>query len=176
MSHNINCYRFFETSHRIDFTTLKPRWKVVATSTSQSVTIPAGYRKYRVSFSFDRPANTWGCLRVSEKSGDAWIYIQGVGSGNWVQAERTTGSGDKSVIDLARVNISAGLSVYHLDLFRSTKTSGGFQAVYEATCAGTLTYVSGKSAFSVSNGSANMTFSTVDAGSNYAWVVEAFDE
>ena len=80
------------------------------------------------------------------------------------------------MVDLARDNIGAGLSVYHLDLFKSTKTSPGFQAVYQATSAGTLTYVSGKSAFSVSNGSASMTFSTADAGSNYAWVVEAFDE
>lgn len=164
------------TSAKIDFTTLKPRWKTVATSTSRTVTVPAGYRKYRISFMFIKPVNTWGCLSLSEKTGDAYIYIQGVNNGGWVQAERSTGNSDKAVFDLSRVNVASGRAAYSISVFRDTKTATGFQAVYQATCESSLTYVSGKAAFSISNGSANMTFSTVDAGSSYSWVVEAFDE
>lgn len=164
------------TSAKIDFTTLKPRWKTVATSTSRTVTVPAGYRKYRINLMFTKPNNTWGCLSVAEKTSTAYIYIQGVHNGQWVQAERTTESSDKAIIDLARVNTVSGRSAYSVTLFRETKTSTGFQGVYQATCEGSLTYVSGKSGFSVTNGSANMTFSTIDAGSSYSWAVEAFDE
>lgn len=155
---------------------MKPRWKTVATSTSRTVTVPAGYRKYRINFMFIKPANTWGCLSLSEKTNDAYIYIQGVHNGQWVQAERTTASSDKAIVDLARTNVNSGRAAYSVSLFRDTKTAAGFQAVYQATCEGSLTYVSGKSGFSIANGSSNMTFTTADAGSSYSWVVEAFDE
>ena len=163
-------------SLKIDFTTLKPRWKTVATSTSRTVTIPAGYRKYRINLMFTKPNDTWGCLSLAQKTDTAYIYIQGVQNGNWVQAERTTGSGDKAIIDLARVNTNSGRAAYSVSLYRETKTAPVFQGVYQATCEGSLTYVSGKTGFSISNGSSNMTFSTADAGSSYSWAVEAFDE
>ena len=164
------------TSSKIDFTTLKPRWKVVATSTSQSVTIPAGYRKYRISFGYTKPNGSWGTLVCAQKTSSSWIYIQGVQNAQWIQAERECQSSDKAVVDLSRTGVAAGLALYTIDLMRTTKTATSLQGTYQATCEGSLTYVTGKIGFSVTNGSNSFTLSPFDAGSNYSWAVEAFDE
>ena len=164
------------TSSKIDFTTLKPRWKVVATSTSQSVTIPAGYRKYRISFGYNKPGNSWGVLVCAQKTSSSWIYIQGVNNAQWVQAERECQASDKAVLDLSRTSVGAGFALYTIDLSRNTKTATSIQGTYQATCEGSLTYVTGKIGFSITNGSNSFSLSPYDAGSNYSWVVEAFDE
>ena len=164
------------TKAKINFSTLKPYWKVVATSTSSNVTIPAGYRLYRVRLCGNKTnANTWGVIGCSQATGTTWIYIQGVSNGTWVANERSVNaSSDKAVMDGARVGTAAGHQVWDITISKPDKTGTECIATWETGMSGSLTFNTGRSIFNVADGSADMNI-FCDLSSTL-WSVEAFDE
>ena len=161
---------------KIDWATLKPYWKTVATSTSKSVTLPAGYRLYRVRLIGTKTnANLWGVIYCSQATGTTWIYVQGMSAGNWVAAERSvTASNDKAVMDSARHSTPTGLQTWDIAISRSSKTGTAFLATWETGTTGSLTFNTGRSIFDVTNGSADINLSC-DLSPAF-WSVEALVE
>ena len=164
------------TSDKIDWATLKPYWKTVATSTSPSVTLPAGYRHYRIRLvGYKNNANNWGTIGCSQATGTTWIYIQGMSNGTWVANERSvTASSDKAVMDGARSGTAAGFQTWDIAISKPDKNGTLCLATWETGMHGSLTFNTGRSIFSVTNGTADMNLSC--ELSSTLWSVEAFVE
>ena len=146
------------TSAKIDWATLKPYWKVVATSTSTNVTLPAGYRLYRIRLIGTKTnANNWGVIGCSQATGTTWIYIQGMSNGTWVAAERSlTASSDKAVMDGARSGTATGYQTWDITISRPVKNGAHYMATWETGMTGSLTFNTGRSIFDVTNGAADI--------------------
>ena len=164
------------TSNKIDWTTLKPYWKTVATSTSSNVTIPAGYRLYRVRLCGNKTStSSWGVIGCSQATGTTWIYIQGMSNGTWVAAERSvTAPSDKAVMDGARHSTAAGFQTWDITISKSSKTGKACVATWETGMTGSLTFNTGRSIFDVANGSADINLYC--ELSSALWSVEALVE
>lgn len=165
------------TADSIDFDSFKPQWKVVATSTTRTVSIPLDYRMYRISFCYTKSSSaTWGTIACPESSGNTYIYIQGVTNGTWVQAERNfAASGDKAVMDGARnANVPSGSSQWRIQLARASTTTTSMNAMWQTMTNASLTYNTGRSTFSLSSGTGSMTLQA-ETGSGHLWIVEALD-
>ena len=164
------------TSKKIDWTTFKPYWKTVATSTSTSVTLPAGYRLYRIRLVGQKTnANTWGTISCPQATGTTWIYIQGMSNGTWVANERSvTTSSDKSVMDGSRSGTAAGSQTWDIAISKPVKYGTECLATWETGMSGSLTFNTGRSIFDVSNGYADMSLSC--ELSTAFWSVEALVE
>ena len=163
-------------SHSVDWTTFKPYWKTVATSTSSNVTIPAGYRLYRVRLCGNKTsANNWGVIGCSQATGTTWIYIQGVSAGNWIADERSvTAPSDKAVMDGARHSTPAGFQTWDIAISKPDKNGTACIATWETGMSGSLTFNTGRSIFDVTDGTADMNI-FCDL-SSALWSVEALDE
>ena len=161
----------------IDWTTLAPCWKTVATSTSSSVSIPLGYRQYRIRlFGYKSSSNSWGVITCSTATNTTYIYVQGVSAGSWVQSERSlAASSDKAVMDGARSATSSGYQSWDITIDRPTSSSTAINAMWQTATTGSLTYNTGRSSFTLSSGSGNMTL-TSELSTNAKWVVEALVE
>ena len=146
------------TSDKIDWKTIAPYWKTVATSTSSNVTLPAGYRLYRVRLCGNSTnANSWGVIGCSQATGTTWIYIQGMSVGTWVAAERSVNApSDKAVMDGARHNIPTGYQTWDIAISKPDKNGTTFLATWETGMTGSLTFNTGRSIFNVTNGSADI--------------------
>lgn len=146
------------TKAKIDWATLKPYWKVVATSTSSNVTLPAGYRLYRIRLIGTKTnANNWGIIGCSQATGTTWIYIQGMSNGTWVAAERSlTASSDKAVMDGARNGTATGYQTWDITISKPVKTGAHYIATWKTGMTGSLTFNTGRSVFDVTNGSADI--------------------
>ena len=164
-------------SHKIDWTTLAPYWKTVATSTSSSVTLPAGYRLYRVRLCGNKTStNGWGVISCPQAKDLTWIYIQGMSGGTWVTAERSvTASSDKAVMDGARSNTASGLQSWDITISKQTTTGTECVATWETSTTGSLTFNTGRSIFKVTSGTTNLTLESSEL-SSALWSVEAFVE
>lgn len=164
------------SSSDIDFETFKPYWKTVATSTSSNVTLPAGYRLYRIRLVGNRTgADNWGIIGCSQATGTTWIYIQGMSAGNWVAAERSvTAPSDKAVMDGSRGGARAGYQVWDIAISKPDKNGTAFLATWETGMTGSLTFNTGRSIFNVTDGTADINlFCEL---SSALWSVEAFVE
>lgn len=164
------------TSAKVNWATFKPYWKTVATSTSSNVTIPAGYRLYRIRLVGNRTgADNWGIIGCSQATGTTWIYIQGMSNGNWVAAERSvTAPSDKAVMDGSRGGARAGYQVWDIAISRPDKNGTAFLATWETGMTGSLTFNTGRSIFNVTNGTADINlFCEL---SSALWSVEALVE
>lgn len=164
------------TSDKIDWTTIAPYWKVVATSTSSSVTLPAGYRLYRIRLVGRKTStNTWGVIGCTQATGTTWIYIQGMSAGTWVATERSvTASSDKAIMDAARSNTPSGLQSWDITISKQTTTGTECMATWETSTNGSLTFNTGRSIFNVASGTANLTLNS--ELSSAFWSVEALVE
>ena len=164
------------TSDKIDWTTLAPYWKVVATSTSPSATLPAGYRLYRVHLIGEKTStNAWGVLTCPQATGTTWIYIQGMSNNTWVAAERSVAaSSDKAVMDGARGGTASGIQTWNITISRQTATGTAYVATWETATTGSLTYNTGRSIFDVTSGTSGITLNS-ELSSTF-WSVEALIE
>ena len=164
------------SSSDIDWTTFKPYWKTVATSTSSNVTLPAGHRLYRIRLVGNRTgANNWGIIGCSQATGTTWIYIQGMSNGTWTAAERSvTAPSDKAVMDGSRGGAQAGYQVWDIAISKPDKNGTAFLATWETGMTGSLTFNTGRSIFNVTNGTADINlFCEL---SSALWSVEALVE
>lgn len=165
------------TSDKIDWTTLAPYWKTVATSTSSNVTIPAGYRLYRIRLVGNKTgsADNWGIIGCSQATGTNWIYIQGMSNGTWTTAERSvTAPSDKAVMDGSRGGARSGYQVWDIAISKPDKNGTAFLATWETGMTGSLTFNTGRSIFNVTNGTADINlFCEL---SSALWSVEALVE
>ena len=164
------------TSDKVDWTTFKPYWKTVATSTSTNVTLPAGYRLYRVRLCGNKTsASTWGVISCSQATGTTWIYIQGMSAGNWVADERSVSApSDKAVMDGARHSTNDGFQTWDITISKASKTGTACVATWETGMTGSKTFNTGRSIFNVTNGTADINlFCEL---SSAIWSVEAFIE
>lgn len=164
------------TSNKINWATFKPYWKTVATSTSSNVTLPAGYRLYRIRLVGNRTgADNWGIIGCSQATGTTWIYIQGMSNGTWVAAERSvTAPSDKAVMDGSRGGARAGYQVWDIAISKPDKNGTAFLATWETGMTGSLTFNTGRSIFNVTNGTADINlFCEL---SSALWSVEALVE
>lgn len=164
------------TSDKIDWTTIAPYWKTVATSTSSSVTLPAGYRLYRVRLIGNKTGtNSWGVISCPQAKDLTWIYIQGMSDGTWIAAERSVNaSSDKAVMDGARSNTASGLQSWDITISKQTTTGTECMATWETSTGGSSTFNTGRSIFNVTNGTANLTLNS--ELSSALWSVEALVE
>ena len=64
-------------AHKIDWTTLKPYWKIVATSSTATVTVPRGYRIYRFTCEGDLPSTpgTRAVINCAERVRGSNCYV-----------------------------------------------------------------------------------------------------
>ena len=163
-------------SHSVDWTTFKPYWKTVAKSTSTSVTLPAGYRLYRVRLCGNKTStNSWGVIGCSQATGTTWIYIQGMSNGTWVADERSvTAPSDKAVMDGSRSATNNGFQTWDIAISKPNKTGVECVATWETGMSGSKTFNTGRSIFNVTNGTADMTL--YSELSSALWSVEAFVE
>ena len=164
------------SSSDIDFDTFKPYWKTVATSTSTSVTVPAGYRLYRVHLvGRKNSASNWGVIGCSQATGTTWIYIQGVSGGTWVADERSLdASSDKAIMDGSRGGTATGYQTWDITISKPDKTGTHCIATWETGMDGSRTFNTGRSIFDVADGAADMElFSDLSPA---LWSVEAFVE
>ena len=170
-----NCITF-AMSHSVDWTTFKPYWKTVATSTSSNVTIPAGYRLYRIRLVGNRTsADNWGIIGCSQATGTTWIYIQGMSNGTWVADERSvTAPSDKAVMDGSRGGARAGYQVWDIAISKPDKNGTALLATWETGMTGSKTFNTGRSIFNVTNGTADINLHS--ELSSALWSVEAFVE
>lgn len=164
------------TSSKIDWTTIAPYWKTVATSTSSSVTLPAGYRLYRVRLIGNKTGtNSWGVISCPQATGTTWIYVQGMSDGTWVTAERSVNaSSDKAIMDGARNATASGLQSWDITISKQTTTGTECMATWETSTGGSLTFNTGRSIFNVTSGTANLTLNS--ELSSALWSVEALVE
>ena len=164
------------TDDKIDWATLAPYWKTVATSTSSSVTLPAGYRFYRVCLIGQKTStNTWGVLQCPQATGTTWIYIQGMSAGTWIAAERSvTASSDKAIMDGARGSTPSGLQTWDITILRAGVAGTDLTATWQTSTTGSLTYNTGRSIFNVTSGAADLTLNS--ELSSAFWSVEVLVE
>ena len=164
------------TSNKINWTTLRPYWKTVATSTASNVTLPAGYRLYRIRLIGTKTKpNNWGVIYCSQATGTTWIYVQGMSAGNWVANERSvTAPKDKAVMDAARHNTPNGFQTWDITISKPDKNGTECIATWETGMTGSLTFNTGRSIFNVTNGSADINLSC-DLSPAF-WSVEALVE
>lgn len=164
------------TSDKIDWTTIAPYWKTVTTSTTSSVTLPAGYRLYRVRLVGRKTStNTWGVISCSQATGTTWIYIQGKSAGTWIADERSvTTSSDKAIMDGARASTPTGLQSWDIIISRPDASGTECVATWETCTLGSITFNVGRSSFNVTSGTTNLTLSS-DL-SSALWSVEALVE
>lgn len=164
------------TADKINWATLKPYWKTVATSTSSNVTLPAGYRFYRVHLVGQKTSTaTWGVIGCSQATGTTWIYIQGMSNGTWVADERSVNaSSDKAVMDGARTGTATGYQTWDITISKPVKNGAHYMATWETGMIGSLTFNTGRSIFDVANGSADINI-FCDLSSAF-WSVEALVE
>lgn len=164
------------TKAKINFSTLRPYWKVVATSTSSNVKLPAGYRLYRIHLVGQKTnTNSWGVIGCSQATGTTWIYIQGMSNGTWVASERSVNaSSDKAVMDGARNGTATGYQTWDITISKPSKTGTELLATWETGMTGSLTFNTGRSVFSVTDGTADMNI-FCDLNSTL-WSVEALEE
>lgn len=146
------------TSDKINWTTIAPYWKTVATSTSTSVTLPAGYRLYRIRLiGTKNNANSWGVIGCSQATGTTWIYIQGMSNGTWVADERSLdASSDKAIMDGSRGGTATGYQTWDITISKPVKTGAHYMATWETGMTGSKTFNTGRSIFDVANGSADI--------------------
>lgn len=163
-------------SHSVDWATLKPYWKTVATSTSSEVTLPSGYRLYRVRLCGNKTnTNSWGVIGCSQATGTTWIYIQGMSGGTWVADERSVNApSDKAVMDGARHSITAGFQTWDITISKASKTGTACVATWETGMTGSKTFNTGRSIFNVTDGTADINLYC--ELSQALWSVEAFVE
>jgi hypothetical protein len=163
-------------SHSVDWATLAPYWKTVATSTSSNVTLPAGYRLYRVRLIGTKTSTaTWGVIGCSQATGTTWIYIQGMSYGTWVANERSVNaSSDKAVMDGARTGTPTGFQTWDIAISKPDKTGTACIATWETGMTGSNTFNTGRSVFNITDGTADMNI-FCDL-SSALWSVEAFVE
>lgn len=165
------------TPDKIDFDSFRPQWKVVATSTTRTISIPLDYRMYRISLCYTKSSSsTWGVIACPESSGNTYVYVQGVTNGTWVQAERNfSASSDKAVMDGARnANVPSGFSQWRIQLARTSTTATSMNAIWQTMTNASLTYNTGRSTFGISSGTGSMTLQA-ESGSGHLWIVEALD-
>ena len=164
------------TKAKINFSTFKPYWKTIATSTSSNVTLPAGYRFYRVHLVGEKTnANNWGVISCPQVTGTTWIYIQGMSNGTWVANERSvTASSDKAVMDGARSGTQNGFQTWDITISKPDKTGSACIATWETGMTGSLTFNTGRSIFNVTNGTADMNLNC--ELSPAFWSVEVLEE
>ena len=164
------------TSDKVDWTTIAPYWKTVATSTSSSVTLPAGYRFYRVRlFGRKTSTNTWGVISCPQATGTTWIYIQGKSAGTWIADERgVAASSDKAIMDGARRDTPSGLQTWNITISRPDASGTECVATWETCIIGSTTFNTGRSAFNVTSGTTNLTLNS--ELSRALWSVEALVE
>lgn len=163
-------------SYSVDWATFKPYWKTVATSTSRTITFPAGYRLYRVHLvGRKNSASNWGVIGCSQATGTTWIYIQGVSGGTWVADERSVdASSDKAIMDGSRGGTATGYQTWDITISKPDKTGKDCIATWETGMTGSMTFNTGRSIFNVTSGTANMEL-TSDL-SPALWSIEAFVE
>lgn len=164
------------SSSDIDWATFKPYWKVVSTSTSSSVKLPAGYRFYRVRMIGTKKNDTcWGVIGCQEATGTSWIYIQGMSQGNWITAERSVNApSDTAIMDGSRNSTPIGIQTWDIAISRQSKTDKNLVATWNTGLSGSLTYNTGRSIFNVTNGSADINL--WGETNNPFWSVEALVE
>ena len=164
------------TKAKINFSTFKPYWKTIATSTSSNVTLSAGYRFYRVHLVGEKTnANNWGVISCPQVTGTTWIYIQGMSNGTWVANERSvTASSDKAVMDGARSGTQNGFQTWDITISKPDKTGSACIATWETGMTGSLTFNTGRSIFNVTNGTADMNLNC--ELSPAFWSVEVLEE
>lgn len=164
------------SSSDIDWTTFKPYWKVVSTSTSSSVKLPAGYRYYRVRMVGMKKNNTcWGVIGCQEATGTSWIYIQGMSQGNWVAAGRSVNApSDTAVMDGSRHSTPIGIQTWDIAISKPSINDTRLVATWNTGMAGSLTYNTGRSTFNVANGAADINL--WGETNNPFWTVEALVE
>ena len=162
------------TSDKVDWTTFKPYWKTVAISTSSNVTIPAGYRLYRIRLVGNKTsAGNWGIVGCSQATGTTWIYIQGMSNGTWVADERSvTAPSDKAIMDGSRGGAGAGYQVWDIAISKPDKNGTALLATWTTGMTGSKTFNTGRSVFNVTNGSADINLYC--ELSSALWSVEAF--
>ena len=165
------------TSSKIDWTTIAPYWKVVATSNTNTVTIPLNYKLYRIRIAgYKSNSSNWGVIGCNQATGTTWIYIQGTSFGNWIQAERSVNaSSDKAVMDGARHGTPAGIQTWDIAISRTTLTEQNFVATWSTCTTGSNTYNTGRSIFTLTSGTGTMTLYN-DLASSITWCVEALVE
>ncbi len=164
------------TSDKVDWATFKPYWKTVAISTSSNVTIPAGYRLYRVRVCGNKTdTNSWGIIGCSQATGTTWIYIQGMSNGTWIADERSVNApSDKAVMDGARHSTQAGFQTWDITISKLSKTGVACMATWETGMTGSKTFNTGRSVFNVTDGTADMNLYC--ELSSALWSVEALVE
>lgn len=165
------------TSNMIDWSTMTPYWKVVATSNTNTVTIPLNYKLYRIRIAgYKSDSSYWGVIGCNQATGTTWIYIQGTSFGNWIQAERSVNaSSDKAVMDGARHGTPAGIQTWDIAISRTTLTEQNFVATWSTCTTGSNTYNTGRSIFTLTSGTGTMTLYN-DLSSSITWSVEALIE
>lgn len=161
-------------SHSVDWTTFKPYWKTVATSTASNVTLPAGYRLYRVRLCGNKTnTSSWGVIGCSQATGTTWIYIQGMSAGTWIADERgVNASSDKCVMDGARHSTPAGFQTWDITISKLSKTGKACVATWETGMTGSKTFNTGRSVFNITSGTDDMNLYC--ELSSPLWSVEAF--
>lgn len=164
------------TSGKINWSSLVPYWKVVATSASATVTLPAGYRLYRIRLVGQKTnANAWGVVSCQQSTGTTWVYIQGMSNGTWITGERSVNtSSDKSIMDGARDSTPSGMQTCDITISRSSVAGTALAATWQTSTTGSLTYNSGRSIFNVTSGTTNLTLGC--ELSSAFWSVEALVE
>ena len=165
------------TSDKIDWTTIAPYWKVVATSNTNTVTIPLNYKLYRIRIAgYKSNSSCWGVISCNQATGTTWIYIQGTSSGSWVQAERSVNAtNDKAIMDGARTGAPAGVQTWDIAISRTTLTEQNFVATWSTCTTGSNTYNTGRSIFTLTSGTGTMTLYN-ELASSITWCVEALVE
>ena len=164
------------TTDKIDWSTVKPYWKVVATSNANSVSIPLDYRSYRLILTgYKGNSASWGVMRCSNLASGTttYIWIQGPSYGNWTAAERSLNpSSDSAIADAARAAIPAGDQYWSMVLSRKTLSSLDFSAMWNVNTGGSLSFNNGRSFFHVASATGTMTL-TCELTADVHWVVEA---
>lgn len=160
------------TASNIDWAT---SWKVIATSSEATVSIPLDYRLYRIRLISTKTSSaSWGEITCPEATGTTYIWVQGVSNGTTVHAERSLdASSDKAVMDGARGAVPAGFQAWDITLSRASTSATQIMAMWQVSQNNSLTYNTGRSTFNVSGNSVTLRRS---GASGHYWVVEAFIE
>ena len=164
------------TSNMIDWSTMTPYWKVVATSNTNIVTIPLNYKLYRIRLVGYKNNTYWGVIGCNQATGTTWTYIQGTSSGTWVQSERSiNATNDKAIMDGARAGTPAGIQTWDIALSRTTLTERNFVATWSTCTTGSNTFNTGRSIFTLTSGTGSFALWN-DLTSSITWCVEALIE
>lgn len=174
-------------AHKIDWTTIKPYWKVVATSSTATVTIPRGYRTYRFICEGYLPATpgTRAVINCAERAPNTKCYV--AWHGYCSTSSSTSGALQQAWNDTARaIAYLEPVATAVANTWRATGTIQFDSATGKSYVAVNIdSMAAGSDDVNHSKGetdiSAGDTFTLVihrgsgDATSGY-WVVEALDE